>query len=163
MHVTGAEPPGARSCRREDDGRPGQGGYWDKCSLLVGHHADDFAECVQNLNPHARAFFTAELRNLRARATTGELYLQRGEDGAGEVVQSWSRPRVLELRFTKQIGDEGEQLTRVYFAEPAHEPGLLLHLSMAWKRPGPMGLEEQDGHMRQADRRLNQHYGVTEL
>lgn len=162
MEVTLASPPGVRSCR-QPDGTPGQGGYWDRCKLLLSSHADDFTACTQHLTPHARAFLAAEIRNMRARATTGELHLQRPGDDQGEVVLSHHRPRILEMRFTKQRGDEGEQHTRLYYTEPNHEHGLLLHLSLAWKRPGPMGLAEQDGHMRQADRRLDHHYGVTNL
>lgn len=161
MQAVLALPPGVRSCRRPDTTQ-GQGGYWKRCDLPVGSHADDYAECLDHLTTHARAFLSAELRNLRARATTGELYLQREVDH-GEVVQSASRSRLLELRFTKQLADEGEQHTRLYYTEPAHEDGLLLHLAMAWKRPGPMGVDDQNGHMRQADRRLDHHYGETNL
>lgn len=162
VEVTLASPPGVRSCRQED-GTPGQGGYWSLCNLLMGSHADDFTACTQHITPHARAFLAGELRNMRARATTGELNLQRSSSSSGEVVLSHHRARILEMRFTKQLGDEGEQHTRLYFTEPGHEPGVLLHLLLAWKRPGPMGLTEQNGHMRQADRRLDHHYGVTTL
>lgn len=97
------------------------------------------------------------------RASVGELHLDRDNTGDGEVVQSRSRTRVLELRFTKQRGEQGEQETRLYYSEPAHEADLLLFLLLVWKRPGPVGVIEQDGHMIQADRRLDHHYGHNAL
>ncbi|WP_191090925.1 hypothetical protein [Serinicoccus hydrothermalis] len=105
----------------------------------------------------------AELRNLLMRAQVGELVYRPNRDAEGDVALSHIRPRVLEIAMTKQRGEEGEQHTRFYFTEPAHEEGVLLKLLMAWKRPGRVGLEEQNGQMIQADRRLDWHYGETDL
>lgn len=162
-----AQPPGVRSCRNGlQDGQPGavgSGGTWLDCTLLFGEHQTDLAACLEGLGEFERTYLIAELRILTMRAEAGALYFRPRKDDAGEVTQSHIRPRVLEIVMTKRRGEEGQQQTRIYFTEPAHEPGVLLHLLLAWKRPGPAGLEEQDGHMIQADRRLDHHYGETNL
>lgn len=70
---------------------------------------------------------------------------------------------VLELRVqsTDGAGDlEVELHVRMYFTEPEHEPRVLLSALLAAKRDYPMGKEDQNQHVRIAERRLDRHYGI---
>lgn len=161
-----ARPVGCRSCRTPD-GEAGHGGEWQKCDRPIGStHQDDLQRCLEGLPPVPRRFFIAEMHLLMQRAERGDLVLDRPTTKGGDVVQCGLHlgvTRVLEARMHKQVGEEGEQLTRLYYSEPEHEHRQLLWLSLQWKRPGPLGLDEQDGHIREAERRLGVHFGEGDL
>lgn len=98
----------------------------------------------------------AELAAKMRRAQRGDLWF--GEDR--EVDQMRSRARVLEIRVgAYNVGGQVIH-ARAYFTEPEHEPRVLLFLRLAVKEPGPMGLDEQDEHVREADLRIDRHYGL---
>ncbi|MDO5064979.1 MAG: hypothetical protein Q4E00_08325 [Actinomyces bowdenii] len=140
---------GARSCRL--------GGNWR-------HAADE----------RNRAYLTKEMAELRARSiSTDEWQMLLAEvasllDDAmagelnfdttytkGVVCKAASASDVLEARLDLTVNLDGERrLLRLYFSEPDDEDGLLLSLSFRHKRGGPLGLEEQDEHIREAQERF---------
>jgi hypothetical protein len=92
--------------------------------------------------------------------------MRRAEDGVlnygsgavgGDVELMGIAPTVLELRLASRRGEDGTLLVRMYFTEPEERDSVLLALKLAWKRPGPLGLAEQNGHARTAARRADEH------
>lgn len=82
------------------------------------------------------------------------------DDGdGGDVMQMSVAPNVLEMRLVDRHDDDGERHhVRLYFTEPDHVPEQLLALKVAWKHPGRIGLEEQNGHAREASKRADDHF-----
>ncbi len=140
---------GARSCRL--------GGYW--------------RNAVDN---HWRPYLTREMSELRAcgigedewQMLLAEVHqlLQDAEAGRlnfdttytkGVVCKARSAHDVLEARLELTVDLDGERrYMRLYFSEPDDEDRLLLSLSFRHKRGGMIGLEEQDGHIAEAQERF---------
>ncbi|ERH18071.1 hypothetical protein HMPREF1549_02079 [Actinomyces johnsonii F0510] len=73
----------------------------------------------------------------------------------GVVCKAQSAHDVLEARLELTVNLDGEQRhLRLYFTEPDDEDRLLLSLSFRHKRGGKRGLEEQDDHIAEAQRRF---------
>lgn len=155
-----AQPPGVRSTRRRD-GTAGEGGTWVPARDSAGdggsHYAHEIARVLRGAPSIEIAVTKAELATKLRRATQGLLTF--GADG--DVDQMSVAPRVLEIRI-KSVKAVGFSLhIRLYFTEPAHEPGCLLMLLLEGKSPGRIGLEEQNDHARAADLRIDRHYGIV--
>ncbi|GAB3271990.1 hypothetical protein [Kineosporia babensis] len=112
--------------------------------LLSGH-----TELTQRLIRH-------EIRDLLKRAEADNCRFGTASAGC-DVTQMAVAPTILELRMSWHPGGEDERsnLVRLYFTEPADIPDCLYAALLASKAPGPMGLEEQNGHARQADYRVH--------
>lgn len=99
-----------------------------------------------------RELMRQELYGLMKRAQAGDLTYGRSED----VDKMVCVDVVLELRLDTDTGDrDGNRHVRLYFTEPEHVDGLMLALKLGAKMPGPMGLDEQNGHAREAERRAH--------
>lgn len=97
----------------------------------------------------------AELFALMRQAVAGSLSF--GRDGQVDLMVSAST--VLELRLKTTIdAATGDQLIRLYFTEPDHVPRCMLALKLVGKHPGPIGLQEQNVHAREAAYRADQHF-----
>ena len=74
----------------------------------------------------------------------------------GVVCKAQSAHDVLEARLDLTVTLDGEQRhLRLYFSEPDDEDHLLLSLSFRHKRGGGIGLEEQDQHIAEAQKRFD--------
>lgn len=140
------QPPGCRSCR--------DGGTWDWVRLPGGgnpfrHEYDSFREWLPEFD---RPAFEAEVLTFMRLAAQGQLTF-----GKKRMVDRLSNTRdVLEIRLNDWAGARpGKRKVRLYFTEPAERDGMLLALKFAWKAPGPMALEEQDAHAREAQARYD--------
>ncbi|UFN44511.1 hypothetical protein [Nocardioides okcheonensis] len=91
-----------------------------------------------------------ELRDLMREAEQGDLTYGPGPDG--DVEQMQVAPDVLEMR----LPNYGGLHLRLFFSEPAALPGTLVALMLFWKRPGPVGLEDQSYSAQVASRRLDE-------
>ena len=66
---------------------------------------------------------------------------------------------VLELRFSQRVQyPTGKRAVRLYFSEPAHEDRVLLAVLLAAKPATKDGLDLQDDHIADAQKRLDEHY-----
>lgn len=146
-----AQPPGVRSCR--------DGGKWAVCrnaanggNYLMG----EIAQLDRALAPADGQLVRQELWMKWQRAQDGVLKFGAAAEG-GDVELMSVAPTVLELRLMSRPGECGALLLRLYFTEPEGHERLLLALKLAWKRPGPLGLAEQNGHARTAARRADEH------
>lgn len=157
-----AQPPGYRSCFDLTDGEtPGPGGTWSDCADLAaeGGRRARMATVLADLPPVVRNFLLGRLATLLSRAERGELNLERANVPGSVCPMQVTGERVLELRFEEQIRTDGTtQLTRLYFSEPDVDPDVLLALHLDWKRPGSAGVQDQDLHAVEAERRLDAHY-----
>ena len=61
-------------------------------------------------------------------------------------VQMSVAPDVLELKLPNWTFDGGKMQTRLYYSEPLALPGHVVALRLLTKRPGPIGLDEQNRH-----------------
>jgi hypothetical protein len=146
-----AQPPGVRSCR--------DGGKWDFCRNAAsgGNYVMvEIGKLENALAPADGQLIRQELLVKMRRAEDGVLDYGSGAVG-GDVELMGIAPTVLELRLSSRPGEYGALLLRLYFTEPEGHERLLLALKLAWKRPGPLGLAEQNGHARTAARRADEH------
>lgn len=150
-----AQPPGVRSCR--------DGGTFDFCrSASTGGNY-----VMTEFERLASALASADLELTRQemfvklhRAEGGHLDFGTAAESA-DVTQMEIAPTVLELRLTTRRGEGGDMLIRLYFTEPEERDHTLLGLKLGWKRPGPLGLEEQNRHARCAARRADEDFGIV--
>lgn len=159
-----AQPPGVRSCRRPD-GTPGEGGTWSHCAgTSTSHIFLDLAEELSSavMGESDSVLYRQELAHRMRRAQRGDLLY--GPDARRHDVceMESSRKEILELRHddVTTVGESGEFVTRhgrLYFTERATRVGELLSVAFFTKAPGPLGLEEQDGHVKVALGRLLNH------
>jgi hypothetical protein len=146
-----AQPPGVRSCH--------DGGEWALCRNAANggnYLMSEIAQLDGVLAPADRQLIRQELGMKWQRAKDGVLTYGAASDG-GDVELMSVAPTVLELRMISRPGEHGALLIRLYFTEPEERDSILLALKLAWKRPGPLGLEEQNGHARVAARRADEH------
>lgn len=164
MRVVRERPDGVRSCVQEDGETPGSGGRWVECSTLeqegglAGRFREFFDQVEPRVREEARADVEAVIEDLFERAEYGELHLRRSPSTFAEVAVMKIRPEIYELIVAKQRLSGGQFHLRVYFTEPTDEPGVLLALSVEWKRDEwPEGRDEQDEHAKQAFERFKRH------
>lgn len=152
-----AKPYGCRVCRQGEV--PGSGGTWEMTHDENNDRAHFSRELsrLRELLPAADAnAITAEIRDRMKRASSGDLKYGRAAD-----VEHMAASRVvLELRLptfndnvlkTRQI--------RLYFAEPAHQIGVILGLKLATKIPASKNWKRvQNEHIQTAQRRADAHY-----
>lgn len=147
------KPHGCRSCIRGE--RSGSGGRWQRVRGTNGaspliHELDTI---LAKLDDADLQTFKGELDVLLRMAQRGRL--EFGPDG--QVDRMACVRDVLELRIGDRFEMEGEGMhARLYFTEPTERPGVLLMLKIAAKRPGVMGLDEQDAHAQEAQRRYDE-------
>ena len=168
------QPPGIRTTKSAATGAAGSGGDWK--------HARDaeqtwfVTEYLAMLAPMAeseRALFKQELKAKLTQGGQGRL--SYGSASHHDVCCMGRHPDVLEIRMQDYTGfpeddpdgDPEPRHTRLYFTEPAPAPLLLLTLAIKSKCPGPLGLDEQDRHVAEAQARLDRfglwllHQGIT--
>lgn len=103
--------------------------------------------------------FMSDIEFLKTRFATGESravymdYVQEYMDLAQAGGLAWDlvtqmqiAQDVLEIRLPDWYFSGGKMHVRLYFSEPRELPGHLVALRLRTKRPGPLGVEEQDGH-----------------
>jgi len=150
--VSLAQPPGCRSTTAY------LGGSWDFVRIDGGrlHFLTELENiCAILPSDLDRSIFRSEFKRLLKRAETGKLTLTV-DDIKGDVDLMQSQTDVLEIRMMTRRSTSGEDLLiRMYFSEPDTHPDLLLGLLLTWKSPGPIGLEEQDVHAAEAQRRCD--------
>lgn len=148
-----AQPPAVRSCR--------DGGEWDFCRdpSTGGNCMLTELGQLDALAPADRHLTRQELHAKLRRAEKGNLTFGTASEGA-DVTMMEVAPTVLELRLKTRRGQGGAMLIRLYFTEPEARAGLILGLKLAWKRPGPIGLDEQNDHARNAAYRAEKHLGT---
>lgn len=145
-----AQPPGVRSCR--------DGGKWEVCRNERGanYWMGEVEALKAALTEVEFALSQQELRQKMAAAMEGELTYGSGAEF--DVEQMASAPDVLEIRLDTRTGDNDQtMMIRLYFSEPEELPGRLVALMLAWKRPGPIGVDLQTKQAQVASRRLNEH------
>ena len=158
-----AEPPGVRSCRDIFDS-PGTGGEWGfpgEPTEQVGWFSNDLHLQVEDLCEDEQSLMRYEIRDVMQRASRGELFLRRTKDEEGDAEQMVRDERILEMKLSdRQERPPGVEpwKIRVYYTEPAHEYRCLLFLHLKGKRGGEEGLAEQNRHIDEAARRLDEHY-----
>lgn len=153
------EPPGSRSCRKRVHGfgldLPWQ--WVDYVATDGGDMPTDIAVFKRKIPPFDLRMVVEELEAAREAAAYGELE----DDGPGwdgshvrrDVGVMAIAPSILELRLDYSPSfHDGRRLVRLYFTEPTSTE-ILLALMFAAKYPGPIGLEEQNGHAQEAARR----------
>lgn len=142
-----AQPPGVRSCR--------DGGTWDWVRVNNGVNPvlTEIESFCRGLARADAAAWKAEVAFFMEEATLGHWAF-----GHDRTVAFMARSRdVLELRLNDWSGGlPGKRHVRLYFTEPAGHPGLLLALKLAWKVPGPIGVEQQNEHIDEAQRRYDE-------
>lgn len=156
-----AKPPGCRSTM-DPYGNPGRGGEWEYVreidgSTLFLHEIEIFK---RGLADSDKALLVQEVILKMNKATEGKLLF--GSGSHSDVDSMGRRPNVLELRLDdyngyeegKIIGVPTRRHVRMYFSEPECMAGKLIALSLKSKCPGPLGLQEQNDHIDEADRRL---------
>lgn len=129
-----ASPPGSRSC-----GGIG-GSEWIYARGTTG--ATPFIADLEFLKSRfpsgeSRSLFMNHLRDLMRLAMQGALPWDM-------VVQMKIAPDVLELKLPDWHFDGGKMHVRLYFTEPHDLPANLVGLRLLTKRPGPIGLPDQD-------------------
>jgi hypothetical protein len=146
------QPPGDRSCRT--------GGGWKACrdaSTGANYWMQEFSLLERTLAPSNFELLRQELHFKMRKAEAGRL--NYGHDLNVELLAC--APTVLELRLSARPGEHGRTcLIRLYFTEPDVHSEMLLALKLAWKQPGPMGLEEQNGHARNAAWRADRYLAM---
>lgn len=147
--VSLAKPPGCRSTT------PSLGGTWDFVRVDGGrlHNLTELEQiCAVLPSDLDRSIFRSEFGQLLRRAAAGRL--SYGADGDVDVIRA--QTDVLEIRMMTRRSTSGDDLLiRMYFSEPDTHPELLLGLLLTWKSPGPLGLEEQNAHAAEAQRRCD--------
>lgn len=140
-------PPGVRVCQ-------GRGGEWEFARNTEGGSPfkEDLAVLRKALpSPEAQAMRMQEVAEIMRMARDGTL--------PGDMVaQMACAPDVLEVRVGDWWFPGGRMLTRLYFSEPWAMPGMLVALRLRTKRPGPLGLVEQDQHAREASALLLEYH-----
>lgn len=158
-----AQPPGVRSTRR-GDGSHGLGGKWQQGHRRHGGSVvhTDFDELFQCLAPSDAALLKQEMRHKLKDAEAGSLiYSDDARDG--DVCVMECAKMILELRFDDyghyDAVDEcyKTRKIRLYFSEPAMVEGVLVMLALRSKMPGPLGLEEQNHHAKEAEKFAYEH------
>lgn len=117
---------------------------------------------LDSLAESDRSVLKAELHRKMLSACAGKLTY--GPTSRDDVFVMARRDNVLELRLSSYAeyplddplnGDPQLRHTRLYFSEPEPCPDQLLALSLRSKCPGPLGVEEQNGHVDEAYSRLS--------
>lgn len=133
-------PPGERSC-----GGVG-GNTWVYARDASGAQA--FLGDLENLR---RKFPSEESRSMYIDHIYEHMQLAtEGQLPSEAVTQLQIAPDVLEVRLPDWQFSAGRMHVRLYFSEPRDLPGHLVALRLRSKRPGPIGVEEQDGHILEA-------------
>lgn len=135
-----AVPPGVRACGDQ------------------GVHPWVWARDVAGGAPFMQdlAFLHTRFPSAEAKATYLEVVRERmalAEAGRlpwDLVTQMQIAPDVLEIRLPDWTFSGGMMHVRLYFSEPWDLPGNLVALRLKTKRPGPLGLEDQDAIALQA-------------
>lgn len=137
-------PPGNRACNSvgphrwllaaDDDGK--KPFSQDLADLKRGFPSDE-----------AQARYMEMVRERMDLATKGSLSPEF-------VDQMQIAPDVLEIRLPDWTFSSGKMHVRLYYSEPFELPGHLVALRLKSKRPGPLGLEEQDQIAVEASRLL---------
>lgn len=151
-----AKPPGVRSCK--------EGGKWELCRDSRGalHLMTEVASLEVALGPHIQSVVKAELYQKMKRAEAGALLYGSGPEF--DVEHMAATADVLELRLLDRTGEVGAEEAeetfhlRLFFSEPDEVPKTLAGLGLLWKRPGPVGLDDQTLAAQTASRRLHEHY-----
>jgi len=141
---------GARSCRL--------GGYWKNAvdngwRPYLTKEMSELRAC--GVSDDEWQMLLAEVHQLLQDAEAGRLNFDSSYN-KGVVCKAQSAHDVLEARMELTINLDGEQRhLRLYFSEPDDEDRLLLSLSFRHKRDGEIGLEEQNEHIAEAQKRFD--------
>lgn len=159
------QPPGSRSCLRAD-GTAGDGGEWTHC--MPRDTNKSFIRDIDSELTSARMgdsdvrIFKRELLHKMKQAEKGLLTYGANAKTHDVYELERSRQELLELRHSDvtTVDDSGaivERLSRLYFTERVGYDGELLAIAFFTKAPGPIGIEEQNGHIDEARGRLLSH------
>lgn len=159
------QPPGSRSCL-QTDGTAGYGGQWTHCMPRDPNKSFmrdiDSELSSATMGDSDTRIFKRELLQKMKQGEKG--LLTYGANAKTDDVYELERSRqeLLELRHSDvtTVDDSGavvERLSRLYFTERVDSPGELLAIAFFTKTPGPIGLEEQNGHIDVALGRLLSH------
>lgn len=159
------QPPGSRSCLRAN-GTPGYGGEWTHCisrnpnQNFMGDIDSELASA--KMGDSDMRLFKRELFYKMKQAEDGLLTYGANAQIHDVYELERSRQELLELRHrdVTTVDDSGavvERLSRLYFTERVEYVGELLGIAFFTKAPGPIGLEEQNGHIDKALGRLLSH------
>lgn len=146
-------PLGARSCGGRGRSR---GGVWEHCDStnLTGEQAA--IDVMSRSKDDARLLRREMLTSMRL-AEQGRLTYGKKAD----VYECSSAGLVLEMRFDHRVQyPDGTRAVRLYFSEPDTMPGVLLSAKLAAKPATLEGLGLQDGHMAEAQLRVEKHLGL---
>lgn len=153
-----AQPPGRRTCWRDEE-TAGDGGIWhvprDRLTGGAPWWTEDFHRALGRFEGQPRKMLASEIKSKLERGSRGELTFGSGR--AADVDLIASVEGVLEIRFGYQHGDIplARLHTRIYFSEPAREPGVLKLLTIDCKHDFPQGKTEQNQHASRAASRLD--------
>lgn len=133
-------PPGQRAC-----GGTGSNNWTWACDERgVKPFLNDLESLKRRFpSDESRALFIEHLRQQMSLALRGKLPWEY-------VMQMAVAPDVLEIRMQDWWFSGGKMHVRLYYTEPRDVPGTLVALRLLCKRPGPIGLEDQDSHARSA-------------
>lgn len=124
------------------------------CDANAVPYLPEDMKVFSGLTERSRVMLATELRDRLKTAAAGQLVY--GHDADVEKMRKSST--VLEIRLSAYEGldaDGDPQLliVRAYFTEPVEVPGVLILLGIRAKIPGPLGLREQDKHVKEMERR----------
>jgi hypothetical protein len=129
-----AMPPGDRAC----GGRGGNDWVWARDAAGGIPIMGDITSLHDRFpSAESKATYMEIVRDHIAQAVDGALPWDL-------VTRMQIAPDVLEIRLPKWWFSGGPMIGRLYFSEPVAYPGKLVALRLKAKRPGPIGLDEQD-------------------
>lgn len=141
-------PLGDRSCNT--------GGTWESCHSANIDGEERAISTISRSDNDAR-LLRREMKTRLELAVNGRLNYGKDLD----VYCCDVADLVLELRFDTRVQyPDGVRAVRLYFSEPDSEPGLLLAARLAAKPATVQGLSLQDEHMREAQLRVERHFGL---
>lgn len=146
-----AQPPGTRSC--------GTGGEW-QCCRAPGKHNTNYwlAEYEALRRQCSRADSVLIMTELRDRMREAELGRHTcGPHGSIDHMDADELILEIRVRSKPKFPDGDKRVLRLYFSEPAHEPGMLLAAMLAWK-PDKPGRAIQDKQIVEAGQRVRDYF-----
>lgn len=145
--VTTEAPPGQRAC----GGQGGNSWVFARGSSGAQPFRIDYERLKTRFpSDESRALYIDHVREHFEWAADGQLPWDL-------VVQMRISPAVLEIKLPDWWFSGGKMHVRLYYSEPKTLPGHLVALRLLAKRPGPIGVSDQDGHATSASKVLSEY------